>query len=958
MKRISISRFFSTPGEDVLDQISWLKTDITVTNQETGETLFEQKGVEYPAFWSEQAIKIVAQKYFYGSLDPQNREFPDEREYSVKQLVRRIVKTYSLWAQKCQMFQKQEHYEIFEQELAYLLVHQKASFNSPVWFNLGLFEQKAWGRPDIKGKKLRDIEALYCWDEVCERPVRASYLYEYPNTSACYVLSISDDMDSILNHFVTEGKIFFGGSGIGVNISSLRSSFEPISGRGKSSGPLSFDRGWDKSAGAIKSGGRTRRAARLVAMNVWHPDIRQFVTCKQEQEKIAHILIQEHGYDGSMDGLVLGEVLNFQNSNHSVVMDAAFLKAVRENGEYSTRWVTKPSFVQETFLARDLFGQMVDSLWEQGEPGFQFTDTINKWNTCPNSGKIRTSNPCGEYLFLDNTACNLMAVNILKFWQEEKGTFDIDAFESACRILILCGELNVRYSGLPTEDIAENVGRFRNIGLGYGNLHALVRAMGFPYDSDEARVVCGLVTGTMTATAYLTSVELAETFGPFSEYSKNREAFLNVMKMHRKEVSKLEYELEAALDPEDPFGGFAETWSVHVADLWDHVIKLGKKHGFRNAQVTLLAPLGTTGFMMDLDSFGIEPEFGLVVYKQLSGGGALRMVSKTMELALRRLGYQDKDVKDILSWVDEHDTIEGASQLEKQHLSVFDCAVTCGASGKRSISPAGHIKMLATAQRFISGGISKTINVPQEASKQDLWDLILEAEKLGVKALTIYRYGSRGTAPLSTLRETEPPSLEEPTEVPTRVALPAKAISFRQKFRLGESGGYLHLGFYPSGRIGEVFLTINKEGDTVSGFAGVFAKLISQMLQCGVPLKEIVASLGHTKFEPSGFTGVQEVPYADSPVDFVVRFAYALCQQVQDKGMQGLMSEITSRDTLSALTEPMLESTPEPSEPSEPSESPEHRYIKCPRCQNPNLRDADGCPSCPLCGWSAGCGGS
>lgn len=947
LNKLTCSRYYTETGKDPFDSITWTQMDVSILGDK-GEVLFEQKGVECPSFWTPQACRIAARVYFYGQVDPAQRKHKDEREYSVKQLVTRVVNTYVLWARKKDMFQSEGDYVAFGDELKWILVHQMAAFNSPVWFNIGHFLQDAWGRPKVEGKALDATTQMYRCDEDGDVLVSKT-LYEYPATHACFILSVKDDMGSILDHYVQEGKVFFGGSGAGTNLSSLRASCEPISGGGKSSGPVAFEMGWDRSAGSIKSGGRVRRAARITILNTDHPDVFDFVHAKREQLKIARTLVEEHGYSPSMDGVVLGSTVGFQNSNHALSYDESFVKAVREDGLYETRWVTNRGKVHQQFKARDLYKLHLQAVWENGEPGWQFRHTMNKWNTCPISGEIRASNPCSEHLFLEGTSCNLASLNLAAFIVSGKEgiRWDDVGFVHVAQIMAMCCELNNCYAGFPTPDLAVGTAKFRPLGVGFGNLGGFLRRIGLAYDSDQGRTVAGVVTSLLAAAVYETSTRMSMVMGPFSEFQKNREPFLSVIGKYLSSATQLYDEVVEEFSDER----CADMWqriAIASMDLWSACEKQGSEFGFRNAQAVVIAPTGTIGFLMDCDSTGVEPEYCISYEKALAGGGKVCVVSRSVRPALTALGYAKEDCDKILVHAESKGTLEGAPGLKGSDLAVFDCASS--GKGTRSLSYHAHILMLASVQRFVSGGISKTINVPNHVTVEDMWEIPLMAEQLGIKCLTIFREGSRIGAPLSSGSGGGVTRMKEPDVAPVRAPLPSVAPCIRRKFKLGEVSGWLHLGFYPSGKIGEVFLTLSKGGDTVNGFAGVFAKMLSTMLQCGHNLDELVVSLGHISFEPHGFTGVAEVRVAESPVDFVVRYARAVQEQVKSMGLAEFLAQFYGS---CQAAEPVIIKDTEESR----VQLGFRKYARCLKCGNPNLENPNGCASCPECGWHAGCGG-
>jgi ribonucleoside-diphosphate reductase alpha chain len=820
---LEFPRYFTLPGVDPFDEVEWEIRSAVIGN-EKGQIVFEQRDVEIPKFWSQQATNIVVSKYFRGQLGTPGRE------RSVKQLIGRVVDTITAWARKDGYFASEEALEAFSAELKHLLLYQKAAFNSPVWFNCGF--EKA------------------------------------PQCSACFINSVEDTMDSILTLAKTEGMLFKYGSGTGSNLSTIRSSKEPLAGGGTASGPVSFMKGYDAFAGVIKSGGKTRRAAKMVILNADHPDIVEFINCKVEEEKKAWVLI-DAGYDGSLTGPAYASVF-FQNSNNSVRVTDDFMRAVLDDGEWQTRAVTTGE-VMGTYRARDLMRMIAEATWVCGDPGMQFDTTINEWHTCPNSGRINASNPCSEYMFLDDSACNLASINLMKFLRED-GEFDVAAFKAACRTMITAQEIIVPNSSYPTRAIEKNSHDYRPLGLGYANLGALLMSRGLPYDSDEGRAYAAAITAVMTGEAYAQSARIARDHGgPFPGFEKNREPFLRVMRKHREALN----EISPKLVPADLYSA--------AKQAWDEAIELGEDFGYRNAQATVLAPTGTIGFMMDCDTTGVEPDIALVKYKKLVGGGLMKIVNNTVPMALERLGYTKPEVEAIVRYIDEHETIEGAPFLKPEHLPVFDCAFT-PARGERSIHYMGHIKMMGAVQPFISGAISKTVNVPREATVEEIEKAYLEAWRLGAKAISIYRDGSKRTQPLNTSKAAaaDTRSAVEVKEVvkevvkiverPTRRKLPDERPSITHKFDIAGHEGYITVGLFEDGTPGEIFLTMAKEGSTISGFADAFAQAISYALQYGVPLQVLVDKFSHARFEPSGMTKNPEIRFAKSIVDYIFRW--------------------------------------------------------------------------------------
>ena len=833
---LEFSRYFTLPGVDPFDEVEWDIRSAVIGN-EKGKVVFEQRDVEIPKFWSQQATNIVVSKYFRGQLGT-----PD-REHSVKQLIGRVVDTIAHWAREQKYFGSEDALQSFAGELKHLLVYQKAAFNSPVWFNCGF--EKA------------------------------------PQCSACFINSVQDTMDSILTLARTEGMLFKFGSGTGSNLSAIRSSKELLAGGGTASGPVSFMKGYDAFAGVIKSGGKTRRAAKMIILNADHPDITDFINCKVAEEKKAWALI-DAGYDGSFTGVAYGSIF-FQNSNNSVRVTDDFMRAVLDDGEWQTKAV-RDGAVMDTYKARDLMRMIAEGTWVCGDPGMQFDTTVNDWHTCPETGRINASNPCSEYMFLDDSACNLASINLMKFVKED-GELDVSGFKAACRTLITAQEIIVQNSSYPTKAIEKNSHDYRPLGLGYANLGALLMSRGLPYDSDEGRAYAAAITAVMTGEAYAQSARIARDHGgPFTGYENNREPFLCVMRKHRDAVG----EIDPKFVPSDLYGASKQAW--------DEAVELGEDFGYRNAQATVLAPTGTIGFMMDCDTTGVEPDIALVKYKKLVGGGLMKIVNGTVPMALAKLGYTQPEVEAIIHYIDEHETIEGAPFLKEEHLPVFDCAFK-PAQGERSIHYMGHIRMMGATQPFISGAISKTVNVPREATVEEVEEAYLESWRLGAKAISIYRDGSKRTQPLNTSRagvvdtrntaggsvvaggvDLQARANEIVHEVvkiverPTRRKLPDERHSITHKFDIAGHEGYITVGLFPDGTPGELFLTMAKEGSTISGFADAFAQAISYALQYGVPLPVLVDKFSHARFEPSGMTKNPEVRFAKSIVDYIFRW--------------------------------------------------------------------------------------
>lgn len=810
---LRVERFWTRRGVSPYDEVTWELRTAVITG-EGGEVVFEQKDVEVPASWSQLATNVVVSKYFRGHLgDP-------ARERSVKQLIRRVAETMTGWGRAGGTFASEADADAFHDELTFLLLNQYASFNSPVWFNVGL--------PDNPK----------------------------PQCSACFINSVDDDMESIMRLAATEARLFKGGSGAGSNLSRIRGSREPLAGGGTASGPVSFMRGYDAFAGVVKSGGKTRRAAKMVILNDDHPDIMEFIGCKATEEKKAWALI-EAGYNGGFNvpGGAYDSVF-FQNANHSVRASDAFMRAAEAGGKWQTRWVLNGE-PAETLNASDVLRAISEATHVCGDPGLQYDTTINRWHTCKITDRIYASNPCSEFVFLDDTACNLASINLMKFRRED-GSFDPESFTHACEVLITAQEIIVDAASYPTEKIAQNSHDYRPLGLGYANLGALLMAAGLPYDGAAGRAYAAAISALMTGAAYRQSARIASFTGPFPGYAPNRDSMLGVMRMHR-----------AATDEIDPTAVASDLLTA-ARQSWDEAVALGEEHGYRNAQATVIAPTGTIAFMMDCDTTGIEPDIALVKYKTLVGGGVMKIVNQTVPEALDRLGYDEAAARAIVEYIDQNGTIEGAPGLLDEHLPVFDCAFR-PAAGVRSIHHMGHVKMMAAVQPFISGAISKTVNVPEEATVEDIYDTYLQAWKLGLKAIAIYRDNSKRTQPLSTGKKVA--AEQQPaTPKPYRRKLPDERTSITHKFSVAGHEGYVTVGLYEDGMPGEIFVTMSKEGSTISGLMGAFATMVSFSLQYGVPLEFLVKKFAHTRFEPSGWTGNKEIPIAKSVLDYIFRW--------------------------------------------------------------------------------------
>jgi ribonucleoside-diphosphate reductase alpha chain len=811
-KGLRFERYYTRTGVDPFAAIDWETRDAVIAN-EKGEKVFEQLGVEIPNFWSQTATNVVVSKYFRGTLGT------PQRETSVRQLIGRVTDSITAWGREGGYFAADEDAETFHAELSHMLLHQMVCFNSPVWFNVGIEER--------------------------------------PQCSACFINSVEDTMPSILRLAKTEGMLFKYGSGTGSNLSTIRSSKEMLAGGGTASGPVSFMKGFDAFAGVIKSGGKTRRAAKMVILNVDHPDIVEFINCKSVEERKAWALI-DAGYEGgfNVSGGAYDSVF-YQNANHSVRVTDEFMQAVVDDAEWTTRAVTTGAPV-ETLSARKVLEMIAESTWLCGDPGLQYDTAINDWHTCANTDRIHASNPCSEYMFLNDTACNLASINLLKYYQADDERFDVDSFRHTCELLITAQEIVVDFASYPTPQIEANSHAFRPLGIGFANLGALLMARGLPYDSDSGRNYAGAITALLSGASYAQSARIAEALGPFAGFAENAEPCMRVMRKHRDAIKQLD--------------------SAHVPlemlqaskSCWDEVVRRGDAAGLRNSQISVVAPTGTIAFMMDCDTTGIEPDIALVKYKKLVGGGLIKIVNNTVPAALKRLGYDKAEVQAIVEYVDEHDTIEGAPYLQDEHLAVFDCAFK-PANGSRSIDYMGHLKMLGAVQPFISGAISKTINMPEDSTPEEVLEAYLEGWRLNLKAVAIYRDNCKRSQPLSTSRAGT--ALKDTGDgQPRRRKLPDERQALTHKFSVNGNKGYLTVGLFENGMPGEVFIVMAKEGSTISGLMDSFATAISIALQYGVPLQTLVDKFTHTRFEPSGFTNNPEIPMAKSVMDYIFRW--------------------------------------------------------------------------------------
>ncbi|MBX3443081.1 MAG: vitamin B12-dependent ribonucleotide reductase [Planctomyces sp.] len=839
-----VAPYFCPVDADPFETVEWEKRTAAIKD-ENGKVLFEQADCEIPKDWSPLATNVVVSKYFYGE------HRTPEREQSVRQVIHRVARTIADWGIQDGYFATRQDGETFYRELAWLCLHQHGAFNSPVWFNVGLYHQYG-----VKGS-----EGNYHFDPVTKAIHRPETPYEFPQGSACFIQSVDDSMTGIMRLATSEAMLFKFGSGTGTDLSTIRSSREKLSGGGTPSGPLSFMRVFDQIAAVVKSGGKTRRAAKMQSLKVTHPDILEFIECKSREEKKARTLIDSGEYESNFNGEAYSSIM-FQNANLSVRVTDEFMQAAEQGRDWTTRWVTDAAQAGPTYKASDLLDTMADGAWYCGDPGVQYDTTINRWHTCKASGPINASNPCSEYMFLDDTACNLSSIN-LKKCQREDGSFDVDRFRRACAIFITAQEILVDHASYPTPAIAENSHLYRPLGLGFANLGSLLMSMGIPYDSDSGRGICGAITALMTGQAYLTSSRIASHLGPFAGYRENESSMLDVMQMHRDSVE--------GIDPSCP----AELKDA-ARVVWNECLQSGRQHGYRNAQATVLAPTGTIAFMMDCDTTGIEPDIALIKYKQLAGGGMLKIINRTVPKSLATLGYDQPTIDGILAYLEQEETVEGAPGLKPEHLAVFDCAFKA-AKGTRTIAWKAHVTMMAAAQPFLSGAISKTVNMPSDSTIDDVKQAYIEGWKLGLKALAIYRDGSKQSQPLATSKEGDrkgKKGSEEPVLAaqPIRRRLPETRNSVTHKFSVGGHEGYITVGLFEDGAPGELFITMAKEGSTIGGLMDVIGTQTSMALQYGVPLSDLVNKFSHARFEPSGWTPNPDIPHAKSVVDYIFRW--------------------------------------------------------------------------------------
>jgi len=931
---IGISRLFTSPGVDPYDEVVWESRDARITNWRDGSVAFEQLGVEFPASWSVNATNIVAQKYFRGTVGT------PERESSLRQVIDRVANTITLWGREGGYFADDDEARTFLDELKYILVTQRAAFNSPVWFNIGV--------PGVRQQ-----------------------------ASACFILAVDDTMNSILNWYREEGVIFKGGSGAGVNLSRIRSSRELLEGGGTASGPVSFMRGADASAGTIKSGGKTRRAAKMVMLDVDHPDVEEFIWCKVKEERKARVL-RDAGFDMDLDGAD-SHSIQYQNANNSVRVSDEFMQAVVDDADWNLTAVTDGSVI-ETIRARDLWRQIAEAAWECADPGLQYDSTINRWHTAHNDGKINGSNPCSEYMHVDNSACNLASINLLKYLSDD-GTFDIDAYRHTIEVMFTAQEILVGRADYPTEEIGRNSLRFRQLGLGYANLGALLMALGHAYDSEDGRAWAGALTSLMTGHAYAISARTAARMGPFEGYDDNSEHMLRVLGMHR----DASYDIDGAEHvPADLLAAGQQAWEAAVRD--------GNVYGVRNAQATVLAPTGTIGLMMDCDTTGIEPDLGLVKMKKLVGGGTMSIVNQTIPRALTRLGYDQSQVDDIIAYIDENKSILGAPHLAAEHLSVFACSM-----GDNTIHYEGHVRMMGAVQPFLSGAISKTVNMPEEATVEDVEELHLLGWRLGLKAVAIYRDNCKVGQPLSTAKKDGESSdatdaaeeavqqvIERVVHQPVRQKLPRTRVSKTFEFRVADCKGFATVGEYEHGQPGEIFLTVSKQGSTLAGIMDAFAKSVSYGLQYGVPLRAFVEAFTNMKFEPAGMTDDPDIRFAGSIMDYLFRRLALEYMSYDERAELGIFSvEERTQPTLPGVDETAIASSagseiaPDPKSipsaaelaaglesgaiaPTVEDNTPARgavRPVDAPMCMQCGVHmvRAGSCHACPSCGSTSGC---
>lgn len=935
-KGLKIPMVLSRKDVSPFDEVEWERRKASITDG-NNKVIFSQDDVEVPKSWSVLATNVVASKYFYGT------QGTSEREYSVRQLIHRVARTITDWGMSGEYFASQEDADTYYNELVSVCLNQYGSFNSPVWFNVGLYQ--VYGHSS-------NSRTSYCWDEQEQKIVDTNNSYKHPQGSACFIQSVEDTMEDIMRLATSEAMLFKYGSGTGTDLSTLRSSRERLSGGGTPSGPLSFMRVFDQVAAVIKSGGKTRRAAKMQSLKVQHPDIMEFINCKMKEEKKAWALIDE-GYDGSFGGEAYESVM-FQNANLSVRVTDEFMNAVENNGTWQTKAV-KTGETIETLKARDIMKAIAEATYVCGDPGLQYDTTINKWHTCINSGRINASNPCSEFMFVDNSACNLASINLMKL-TDEAGTFDVEKFRHVVRLFIIAQDILVDSSSYPSHEIAKNSHDFRPLGLGYANLGALLMKLGLAYDSDEGRTYAGAFTAMMTGFAYSTSQEIAKIKGTFEKYDENKDQMQNVIGMHKEALKKIDSSLCQPL------------LRKAAEQAWEQVVETAPKTGVRNSQVTLLAPTGTIGFMMDCDTTGVEPDIALVKYKQLAGGGTMKIVNRTLRPALNKLGYSHEQIESIVKYVDEKETVEGAPELSAEHLNVFDCSFK-PKNGKRYISYKAHLKMMAAVQSFLSGAISKTVNLPNEISVNEIMQTYIDGWKMGLKAVAVYRDGSKRTQPINTSKEGDrkyDKTAEAPKEViikvqePFRHRMPSTRQSITHKFEVAGHEGYLTVGMYEDGAPGELFITMAKEGSTVGGTMDAFGTAISLCLQFGVPVSELCKKFAHSRFEPSGFTKNSEIPMAKSIVDYIFRWLAITFPngkaRMYHQPVQPVHNQLTSQSSQPAAvyTEHGKTAHHDTDESSQSSFVNQEDAPACDTCGAITVRNG-ACYRCYNCGNSMGC---
>ncbi|MDX6765410.1 MAG: vitamin B12-dependent ribonucleotide reductase [Candidatus Methylacidiphilales bacterium] len=982
---MKFERCFSRAGLHPFDEIEWELRTAEITD-DSGKVIFKQENVEVPKSWSILATKIAVSKYFYGDISQGTDPAHGGRENSIRQLVHRVCRTIADWGLADGYFASDADAEVFYEELLWLCVNQHAAFNSPVWFNVGLFHQYGIGKNSSRGN--------FYFNRETGQAERAPTQYEYPQCSACFIQSVDDNMESIMELARSEAMLFKFGSGTGSDLSTLRSTREKMSGGGRPSGPLSFLKVYDQIANVVKSGGKTRRAAKMNTLKDWHPDIEEFIDCKQKEEKKAWALI-EQGYNGSFNGEAYGSVM-YQNENLSVRASDAFMEAAIHDGEWWTKAVRDGAPVEKK-KARELLRKIAEGTWICGDPGMQFDDTIHKWHTCKGTDRQHSTNPCSEYLFLNDTACNLASMNLMKFKRPD-GSFDTVRFRASVRLLITAQEILVDRASYPTDPIAVNSHIYRTLGLGYANLGSLIMSYGHSYDSNEGRGLAGAITALMTGTAYAVSAELAAQVGPFPGYHDaaipsipkplapdNVESMLEVISLHRQAVLEI--------DPSCP-----DELRLAAAHAWDRALDLGREHGYRNAQVTVLAPTGTIGFLMDCDTTGIEPDIALVKYKLLAGGGMLKIVNNTVPAALRNLGYSEEEIQGVVAHIEKFDTIEDVEEngawvrsgLKPAHVGVFDCAFK-PARGKRSLGFQAHIGMMAAAQPFLSGAISKTVNLPHEATVEDIMDTYIQGWKMGLKAIAIYRDGSKRSAPLNVKKTKDMGSKEETVAVelakeagiplPVRRRMSDTRISITHKFDIAGHEGYLTVGLFDDKQPGELFVTMAKEGSTIGGLMDSIGTLTSLSLQYGVPLEAMVKKFAHARFEPSGFTKNPDIPIAKSIIDYIFRWlgnqfieGYREANSPNAHQQELPLKEVAEAEK-KALNKPVadlaIEGDPQvqhhrtvmlksasASSKGEEGDELTIRFrdgITCPECGSSKIKHTGSCATCLNCGASLGC---